>query len=425
MRRMPRVVGRTAVIALLLLAVFPTLRAQEPIQKKSCDLPAALKGVSGHVLMRYTINREGLVNFVEPVFSRVEPAARSAEVIGHLKSCLSEWKYAPGDTSGWAKAYLELLLAFHYFRPTPAPQETVTLPGGRKVPRSWMAEMRQMKIDLGDELLKGPLVKELSGDGWSLKTNVKPAERTPLSHAIQEAEETFSSIFPGKSEAEGPPMVVLVFGERDQFTRVAAFDNLFVRFTPGGEYLPEERIAYTFASKSEGPLRMSLDYLRHEVTHHLVYQRLAGGRGDPPYWVNEGIASLIELLRPRKKGEVDRFRFQRGGQAEGAYSWRSKSDDFIGAFEKAAAAQRLPDPAAFLRGEMKEMPVDLAYGLSWIVVHYLLNAEQGQLQAPFVRWMTTTMGTADDPGLAKALGRTPEHIFSALPAHVESMKRGG
>jgi len=218
--------------------------------------------------------------------------------------------------------------------------------------------------------------------------------------------------------------VVLVFGEEDLFRRVAAFDNLFIRFTPGGEYLPQERIAYTFASRKEGPLRISQDYLRHEVTHHLVFQRLAGGRGAPPYWVNEGIASYVELLRPPKKGAVDRFKFVHGQQAEGVYRWKSHSDTFLEAYHRAAAGNRLPDPAAFLRGEIKEMPVDLAYGLSWIVTHYLVNAENGELYAPFVRWMTTTMGTDDDPGLTKALGRTPEQIFSALAAHVDAMKRG-
>lgn len=414
--------ARLALISLFLLACPPAVHAVEPIQKKTCDLPPALSGVSGHVLMRYTVNIHGLVNFVEPVFSQVEPPGRTEDLVGHLETCLQQWKYPPADKIGWAKSFMELMLAFHYFRPATAPGDMATLPGGRQVPRAWLDEMREMKLALADRLLAGPLKKELTGEGWVLRTNVRPAERAALAQAIEGAQESFSAVFPGLPAAGGHSMVLLVFGEEDHFKQVSAFDNLYSRLQPGGAYLPEERVAYTFAAARQAPLRISQNYVRHEVTHHLVHQRLAAGR-DVPYWVDEGIACYVELLRAPKKGKVDRFRFVRGSQAEGSFHWNSPADDYLEAFQRAHG--RLPDPARFLEGRFDSIDSKLAYGLSWILVHYLLNAEEGKLKEPFIRWMTGSMGTTDDPGLDAALGRPADQIFSALAAHVDSMKRGG
>src|SRR3989442_24667 len=108
-------------VCLIGLVSFSPVSAQlEVLQKKSCDLPAALSGATGHVLMRYHVTLDGKVNFVEPVFCRVAPADKKAPLEEHLKECLSKWSYrAPGKTT-WVQSYLELLVAFHYFAPTTA-----------------------------------------------------------------------------------------------------------------------------------------------------------------------------------------------------------------------------------------------------------------------------------------------------------------
>jgi hypothetical protein len=387
----------------------------EGLEKKTCGLPPGFAGTTGHVLLRYQVNQGGHVNYVEPVWSVVSPPEKTQDLFQHLRHCLEQWKFPPG-------ALVDAFQGFHYFGPLRGTPELVPVPGNRKVPLPHIQD-REAKLRLADLLLEGPERQEVTGNGWVLRTNVRPGERQNLVSSIQRAERSFEEVFPGRPGHTENPVIVIVFAARDSVRKLSAFDNLYIRQAPGGEYIPEERVAYTYASRRDAPLKASEEYVRHEVTHHLVFDRLSGFDRDPPYWVNEGIATFMASLRSAKKDTIDRFKFVRGQQVEGAFRWPARSDRYIGAFEHHAA--KLPDPDRFLRGDFDEMDVDLAYGLSWILVHYLINGEQGALYRPFVAWMTSTMGSPDDKGIAAALGRTPAQIFAALPAHVLAMKRGG
>ncbi|MGH9868670.1 MAG: hypothetical protein ACREAA_10980 [Candidatus Polarisedimenticolia bacterium] len=401
---------------MILTASVTSAFPQEVLHKKSCDLPPELTGVSGHALMRYKVNPMGYVNYVESAYAQVEPPGRTQDLVAHLQGCLKQWKYRPGGE-------LDILLGFHYFGPIQGTPEMSSLPDGRKVPLSHLQDLREAKLRFADHLLAGPDLREVTGQGWTLRTNVRSDEREALVSAIELADQSFQLAFPRRGGSGGQPVTVLVFGAVDPFRKVSAFDNLYVRFTPGGQYLPDERIAYTYASRRDAPLKISQQYVSHEVTHHFVHDRLAPSGRRTPYWIDEGIATYIELLRPPKKDKLDRFKFLRGRQKEGPFSWNARSEVYLESFERHAG--HLPDPAHFLQGQFKDIDVELAYGLSWILVHYLINGEQGSLYEPFVTWMTQTMGTPGDPGLASALNRTPDQIFSALSTHAAAMKRGG
>ena len=406
-------------------------RQPEPTQKRSCELPAELKGMTGHVLVRYTVNEAGKVNFVKPAFATAEPEARREELVASVTSCVKEWSYRPAETRRPANAVsgnptfsVEFLQGFHYFDPADAGAEWIELEGGRKVPRAHIEKLRALKIDLAMQLLAGPDRHETKGTGWSLKTNVSPKERKALVGGVEFALQAFDRVFEDAPPLpESSRLVLLLLGSEDAFNQVAAFDRIFRGPKPAGEYTPADETAYAFASDREHPLKMSVETTVHETVHHLVQQRLAGVTRPAPYWVNEGIASYFELLKPDKMGAFDPRKFKRGRQSEGSYYWPAKADMYLEAFERNMKSGTIPDFAAFLEGRFERIGVETSYGLSWILTHYMLFGENGTLKKPFLDWATGPMGSDADEGVAKSLGRTPEQILAGVTAYVGVMKR--
>ena len=408
-------------------------RQPQPLERKSCELPEALQGMDGHVLLRYTVNEAGKINYVKPIFAVVDPPDKESDLTESVVTCLKGWSYGPAparatsSVSGQPTGSVELLQAFHYFKRPTAQGETIKLEGGRSVPVVHIERMRALKVQLALSLLSGSDLFETGGQGWGVQTNVRPKERERLLGGVRFAMGAFEQVFTGApSLPDSSRLLLLLFRTQDAFNQVAAFDNIFRGPKPAGQYSVADQMAYTFASGREHPLRLSVDYVVHETTHHLVHQRLAeGGRRDTPYWVDEGIASYIELLKPDKQGTFEKFEFRRGKQFEGDYSWRSHADTYLDAFERSLKAGNLPDFDDFINSRVTKMESDLAYGLSWILTHYLINGEAGALMKPFQAWLTGPMGGESDPGIAAAMGRSPQQLLEAITKHVAAMKRGG
>jgi len=415
--------------AVLLAATAVHAQRLRPLHKDSCELPETLKGVSAHILVKFNVNLAGKVSSVEVAYSTVDPPGQAEPVERRVTSCVEGWTFEPHpDPSTWGHGSVEVFQGFHYFRPPPANAETVEIYDGHRVPRANLEEMRSAKLDFGAALLKGPGYFEVSGEGWSLRSNMKKKGRTVFIDAIHDGMAAFDRIFPTAPPVpEGADLTIMLFRSQDEFNRIAAFDNVFRGPQPAGEYNPRQRTAYTFGSSQSynHPQRLAVEALVHEVTHHLVFQRLAGGDRTPPYWVNEGIASFIQLLKPPHKGELDLTRFVRGRQVQGAFRWMASSSEYLEAYTRRKKEGSLPDLESFLEGKFESLDADTAYGLSWILVHYLINGEEGRLAEPFTRWMLGTMGSGKDPGLAAALGLSVEELGRRLDGHVEVMKRSG
>jgi hypothetical protein len=55
-------------------------------------------------------------------------------------------------------------------------------------------------------------------------------------------------------------------------------------------------------------------------------------------------------------------------------------------------------------------------------VHYLINGEQGNLRAPFQKWMMESAKSDKPADLSSSLGRSLEDIEAALPAYLEEIR---
>ncbi len=400
------------------------------MHKPGCELPAALAGTAGHVLMRFTVNMAGKVSLAEVAYASVDPPERKKALEEMVTACVREWTFEPPnpDMASWTHGSLEVFQGFHYFHPPAAGGRTVELEDHHRVPAVNIDEMREAKLEFGAVLLKGPDDVAVEGQGWRLLTNLKKQDREAYLEAIRQGITSFDEVFPDAPPVpEGQDLTIMLFRSQDEFNRIAAFDNVFRGPKPAGSYDQHQRTAYTFGSSGSynHPQRLAIQALVHEVTHHEIQQRLAGGVRDAPYWVHEGIATFVQLLRPpdKKKG-LQLARFVRGRQAEGTFRWVSESDRFLDTYIRRAKEGSLPDMGRFLEGQFEPTDAETAYGLSWVLVHFLLNAEDGRLAKPFTAWMMGPMGTADDPGVLSAVSLSVEELQQKLTAHVDSMKHG-
>jgi len=397
-------------------------RPPQPLHKQTCGLPPTLQGVTGHVLFQYTVNEAGKVGFAKPVYSFAEPAARETEFVEAMQTCLGAWEYRPALFVGKPYA-MELLMAFHFFRPPSFGDPMIEHRGEGQSPRSQLEDMSRHKAKLSMQLLAGPKYTELEGDAWVLRTDVGVAVREKAVGAIQFAQNVYGTLFPESPCTAGAQKVTLfLFGDQEEFNRISAFDNIQQqRWAAPGQYQPVEAIGYTVAGKR--PMRLTAEALTEVVTHHLVQHCLIGREAERPFWVTQGIASFTARLRPPRKGEIDLSRFQYGNQVEGGYRWISPSTRLLETLEDRDRAGKMPDLADFLSDRWKEMDAELAEGLSWVMVHYLVNAEGGRHLPVFRTWLKVS-ASASDPGvpITQALGKTAAQLQVELRSYRDHLR---
>jgi len=412
----------------LLAAVAPAVAQISidpvPAQKSSCTLPPTLQGVTGHVLFRYRVNQKGRVEFVKPLYTSVEPPDQAAALTGSLADCLKERQHPVRGRTDFHVS-VPMLMAFHFFRPIPTGASLVRIFGGRQVPRIVLEAMNQEKMALAGKLLSGSGFKEVRGGGWVLRTDVNSATRKTIQDGLEFSTLAFDAAFPATPPVpEASPLTIFVFRDGEEFQQVAAFDNLVPHGGMiAGEYTPWDRLIYTEAG-ADRPLKQVAAVVAHEATHHIVSQRLYTGGRTPPFWVNEGIATFVECLRAGGREGLDLAAVDRSKAFKGPYQWRAHANVYLDALASAGDA-RLPKLSVLLGDHPDgEIPyaTDLVYGTSWLLVHYLINAEGGRYRTPFRDWMMDAASSGEPDSLAAGLGRPLAEIEANLRDYLRSLR---
>lgn len=386
----------------------------------SCPLPDELAAVRGHVLLRLTADETGRILWAKSVHSTIEPAKTGKKVVDALSRCLKQKPFPHARIYGGGPVRQEFLLAFHYFAPVEAGAERVTLSGGRSVPAAWLEEMREGKIELAESLLQASKTRRVDGAGWSLRTDVAPEVARDIESGLTFAARAFDAAFPGAPPApDSTPVAIFVFSDDDKLNQVAAFDNLSRATSLAGEYSSADRMIYMSAGLSQPPAVVAGN-IAHEATHHFVAQRLYRGDGRPPFWVTEGIAVLIECLDQSSPEGIDLSRFQRGKLFKGPWRWKAPAEGYIDALDDAVRRhEEFPLEKLLLSG--RPTRADLAYAASWLLVHYLMNADEGKHRAAFTAWIGGSAGGRDIDTLTEALGMSFEDLDQAVRAHLEEI----
>jgi hypothetical protein len=394
-----------------------------PLQDANCPMPPALRSVRGHALLRYIVSSTGAVESIEEVYVTAEPADRQGDFAAALRSCLARWRYKNVPTVQNIALPVQMLMAFHYFEPAPDGAPSVTLPDGRSLPRLHLEEMRRERRVLASRLLAGPGFAEVRAHGCTVLTNVSAGQRAELIESIDRATGDFSRVFPAAaSRPASPELVIFLFKDESSFREVAAFDNL-VRMSGwiAGQYSSLDQTAY--AALGDGPPRIAIDTLVHEVTHHLIHQNLFKDGRRPPYWVNEGIATFVELLRPGRTQDISRH--ERGMQRQGSFRWRSEADVYLESLSRASREGTQPELGAFLSGSpsIGKLDSDLAYGLSWLIVHFLINGDGQAYRERFETWLLATADAAHGDSVLSAVGLTLDDFEGRLAAHRKRLRK--
>jgi hypothetical protein len=174
------------------------------------------------------------------------------------------------------------------------------------------------------------------------------------------------------------------------------------------------------------PIPVVAGILVHEATHHLVTQRLYGGSRLPPLWVNEGIAVYIECLKRGSAGVIHLAALDHGKHVAAQKMWPRPADEYLSELGRAVAQGRLPGLSDLVSGSLDGRFLSeeqkILYGTSWLLVHYLVNAENGKYRDGFRSWLLDGQAQADAGGLAASIGRGVDEMQIELRRYLEEMR---
>jgi hypothetical protein len=394
-------------------------------QETECSMPPGLDGITGHVVFGYLVDGKGRVTHARPLYDVLEPRHQHGRVIDVLRSCLEE-RHHPIVSRWYGTGSVPVLTSFHFFRPAPQGVPVHRFPGGRLIPRTWLHEMRREKWRLTRSLLDGPMYREVAGDGWYLRSDVDARTLEAILDAPDFARAVLDILIPAAPGEDGEdPVTISVFGDLLEFNQVAAFDNFVLRAGfPAGQYTSWDRMIYVSAPP-DTPLERTAGVLAHEMTHDLLTQRIRGGARPVPFWLSEGLATFVECLKRNRGGRIDLAAVERRSMFRGRFQWEAPAAHHVDRLAAAVASSGLPSLAVLLEaGEDGVVPIprDLAYATSWLLVHYLVNAQGGKLREPFLAWVSDPASEPGPDGLAAALGRPLSAIQKALPRYLRKLR---
>ncbi len=221
---------------------------------------------------------------------------------------------------------------------------------------------------------------------------------------------------------------VFLFYSFYKYNQLLAGDWRFSAVRPKGHYINAVDV---IAAHSGGGAPEELpDSLVHEAAHQLVDRGLFDGGYAPPPWLSEGLASYFGYtwrdaagaFQPPRVGDKGLSLF-RGAPARRAQEPAQRLREVRRALSAAGARGegvvgaliRVVDPGAFYSGE-----VDLNYGLSWLLVHFLLHGDEGRHAEGFVRYLRSERdGSGGAEAFFEATGLESRSLDAALLEHLK------
>lgn len=397
-----------------------------------CELTPELREVSGHLLFEYRVDNAGRVHDVKQLYASVDPHDRQSAFSAALAECVRRWAVPPGPSVAGAGAVTHLI-PFHYFRPAPAGGGRSRLPDGRAVPDAWFHEMDREKLRFAEALLGegrsvaagGTPFIETGGTGWTLRTDVTEEEAGSVRDAIEYAVRAFNAAFPGAPPVPADaPLSIVLFRDEREYDQFVAFDN-FVQLPArvAGLYSGRDRMIY--GAVADRPIPVISGVMVHEATHHLVTQRLYGGNREPPLWVNEGIAVYIECLKRGSAGVVHLAALDHGMHVAARKMWPRPADEYLSELTRAVEQERLPGLEDLVTGRLDGRFLSeeqkILYGTSWLLVHYLVNADGGRYRNGFQSWLLDGDAPPGAGAFAAAVGGEVARMQTGLRLYLEQL----
>ena len=225
---------------------------------------------------------------------------------------------------------------------------------------------------------------------------------------------------------------VFLFYSFHKFNQLLAGDFRFSELRPKGHYGWLFDVITLHSDSGDEPGSLA-DALVHEAAHQLVDRRLFTAGHAPPIWLSEGLASYFGYTYLNGSGEFERgevggksVALLRGASAKPGREGERRLKALRKALKSAGDREFPPvleviavnDPARFYGTDTM-----VSYGVSWLLVHYLLHGEQGRLAEPFARYLVRAAAGDGGPiALLAELDVEPEELQGALERHAKRIK---
>ena len=381
-----------------------------------------IRQVTGHALFAYRITAAGDVDETQLLYADLDPTAQEQRYVSMMQRCLSGWRYRPATSNGDPVA-TRMKIAFHHFPPDPPSDQLIQLPSGDVVPASLLEDLRKAKLKFTESLLKGRRHKEIQGRGWFLRTDLRKPQLSKVQRALDLTTRGFDAAFPNApANREASDLAIILFQTNEAYQQLAAFDNVFPRMIPvAGQY--ESHTQMIYMALGDQPTSLALRILAHEATHYLIGMRLSRRWDDPPKWLSEGVATYIQCLKSYKKENINLAAIDFGYVDSGPYRYSKTATRLLEVLRAHFLA--LPDLSLLIDGQYDHHFLDerseLLYGLSWLFVHYLLNADEGKYRQGFRSWLYEPSDNTDAVSLAIAINRPIDSIDVELQAYLKGL----
>ena len=215
-------------------------------------------------------------------------------------------------------------------------------------------------------------------------TNANPKAAANSVHKLEEFRHLLSLMFPGMRLDPPTPARVILFRNNRTFEPYTPRVTQEKRGRLGGFMQPGDERMYL-------AINLGLPEPQHVVFHEYIHLILALNMDRVPTWLNEGLAEFYE------QSEVDGVNFTIGNWQPGWWQVLQQEKPI----PLAALVQRDYNVEPFK--DQKEM--GLFYAQSWLLVHYLMVADEGKRRPQFVEFVRLLMqGVDQDQAFTQALG---------------------
>jgi len=220
---------------------------------------------------------------------------------------------------------------------------------------------------------------------------------------------------------------VFLYDSFYKYNQLLPFDARRMPVRPEGHYVSAYNVLAVHTRA--GPPAGLADALIHEAAHQLIEQRIYGGSGRASVWVGEGLASYFGYTLRTKDGKFQAGRT--GGKSSALWKGAPPGADNEAALRlrslrsalKTAQAGWLEDVLEADPGLFYGTDIELNYAASWLVVHYLLEAEDGRHAGAFATYIEgEAAGRAGPAALYESLGVGAADLESAIVAYAGKVK---
>jgi hypothetical protein len=292
---------------------------------------------------------------------------------------------------------------------------------------------RKAFVEMADELIRDQNYRSKVGEHFRVQTDDPRLDVKATSALLETFYHFFDDFWTGRVELQDSDDLsrVFLFYSFYRYNKLLDGDWSLSWNRPRGHYTPEfDTITVHTDAATEDSFA---DTLIHEATHQLVQQRIYGsGDVGPSLWVTEGLADYFGYTYMDRRhefhaGEIGGKKVALLRDDAGA---SKESKDILSAFRKALRKLEKQEPVHLTSVVYLDDPRDfygeganLNYFSSWLLVHFMLHADEGRHAPAFQRYLALEESGAEREGaLFRELGLEREQLDAALLAYLKGLK---